>query len=58
MPGFTYDVAYNYNPLATGDDGSCILECNNTCERDVNSDGAVSVADILILLTQFGTVCE
>lgn len=57
-PGCTYDVATNYNPEATIDDGSCEFDCNNDCTGDVNNDSAVSVADILILLTQFGAVCN
>jgi len=58
VPGCTYVTADNYNPNATVDDGSCILTCTNDCDGDVNGDGTVSVADILILLTQFGAICE
>lgn len=58
VTGCTYDTAINYNPLATQDDGSCEFFCPNDCSGDVNGDATVSIADILILLSQFGIVCD
>ena len=45
--------ACNYDELATIDDGSCdFTSCD--CPADVNGDGVISVADILVLLGEFG----
>ena len=49
--------ACNYNPTATVDDGSCEYEsCAGTCTGDLNSDGSVTVSDLLLVLAEFG--CE
>ena len=58
VPGCAYEAAINYNPAATIDDGSCEFFCPNDCTGDVNGDNSVSIADILILLSQFGIVCD
>ena len=59
--GCTYSFAENYNPLATVDDGSCILDDpgNSSCELvyDGNGDGSVGSGDLLGLLTEFGADC-
>jgi hypothetical protein len=56
--GCTYSIALNFNPLATLDDGNCLFaEGSGTCATDINSDGIVSVADLLLLLTDFGALC-
>ena len=44
--------AENYDPSATVDDGSCAYP--NDCPEDLNNDGQISVADILLLLSDFG----
>ena len=71
--GCTNETATNFNPLAFIDDGSCLynqeavnaivssLECppstNSDCPGDLTADGSVSVADILSILSVFGSVC-
>jgi hypothetical protein len=50
--GCTDPEAENYDPSATVDDGSCAYP--NDCPEDLNNDGQISVADILLLLSDFG----
>lgn len=58
VPGCTYENAVNYDPLATDDDGSCLLvPVGEGCSSDINADGAVTVSDLLLLLTEFGADC-
>ena len=58
IPGCTYVNALNFNPLSTIDDGNCLFPaCDNTCPTDINSDGVITVADVLLLLTDFGLTC-
>jgi hypothetical protein len=54
--GCTDPEAENYDPSATVDDGSC--EFPNDCPEDLNNDGQISVADILLLLSDFGCSSE
>ncbi|MFM7105042.1 MAG: hypothetical protein ACKOW8_05930, partial [Flavobacteriales bacterium] len=57
--GCTYPDATNFNPGATIDDGSCIFELGNpNCPADINGDGFVSVADLLIFIAEYGTICN
>jgi agmatine/peptidylarginine deiminase len=49
--GCTDPSACNFNPLATQDDGSCTPPC---CPGDINGDGGMNVADLLIILSEFG----
>ncbi len=44
-PGCTDQYAYNYNPDAKNDDGSCYGE-----EGDINLDGCVNVIDVVLLV--------
>lgn len=53
--GCTDPTACNYVPNTTIDDGSCTYDCN-PCPGDLNEDGAVTIADVLILLGDFGCV--
>lgn len=56
--GCSYENALNFNPLSTIDDGSCLFpEGNGNCATDINEDGIVTVADLLLLLTDFGANC-
>lgn len=55
--GCTYDVAENYNPIATIDDGSCTFSLN-PCPSDFNGDGVVNAGDLLVFLSDFGSLCE
>ena len=50
--GCTDPEAENYDPNADVDDGSCSYP--NDCPEDLNADGQISVADILLLLSDFG----
>lgn len=57
--GCTYAQALNYSEFAIIDDGSCLFPpCISECSGDVNGDFSVSIADILILLSNFGIICE
>lgn len=57
--GCTYETAINFNELATEDDMTC--EFNNSdntgCESDLNNDGVVSTADLLLFLVSFSQLC-
>lgn len=58
IPGCTYSDATNYNPLATFDDNSCFFPpCSNSCPGDLNEDGIVSVADLLMFISLYGSSC-
>ena len=48
--GCTYTMAFNYNPDALVDDGSCTFNLVTPCWGDWNGDGTVSVTDILEIL--------
>jgi hypothetical protein len=55
--GCTYAQACNFDEMATLDDGSCDFD-SCTLSADINGDGTVAVADLLILLSQFGDSME
>ena len=58
--GCMYPQASNYDPAATVDNGSCefnLLE-GNSCATDVNGDAEVNVLDLLLLLSEFGMICD
>ena len=51
--GCTDETACNYDATATLDDGSCeYASCG--CPGDLDGDGQVSVADVLLFLSDFG----
>jgi len=56
VPGCTDSTACNFDYTATLDDGSCdYISCaGDPCPNDVNSDGSITVADLLIVLSEFG----
>ena len=69
--GCTYTNASNYypldddgNPITEGfvppsvDDGTCEFDLSNPCPADINEDGSVTTADLLVFLGAFGSVCE
>ena len=56
--GCTYADATNYDETAGNDDGSCEFDLSNPCPEDINQDGSVTTADLLLFLGAFGTVCE
>ena len=57
IPGCTYPAATNFDPAATMDNGSCVYDAGPLCPGDLNSDGVVSVTDLLALLGVFGEDC-
>lgn len=56
--GCTYADASNYDSTAGVDDGTCEFDLSNPCPADINEDGSVTTADLLVFLGAFGTVCE
>lgn len=57
VDGCTDVTACNYDAGATVDDGTCVpAPCGGGCPGDLNGDGQVTVADVLVLLGDFG--CE
>ena len=61
FPGCTDPGASNYSPVFNFDDGSC--ENSNDsggggCPSDINADQLVSIADLLVLLLDFGSICS
>lgn len=54
-------AADNYHPIFNEDDGSCLYGggggSGNACPADVNNDALIGVADLLILLGEFGLTC-
>ena len=59
VTGCTYEVALNYSSNANFDDGSCLFpECISECSGDVDGDESVIVEDILMLLANFGAICN
>ena len=55
--GCTYSEAYNYDTSATVDNGSCVFP-QGACQADLNSDGTVTIPDLLEFLVYFTTTCE
>jgi predicted extracellular nuclease len=55
--GCTYPEADNFTAGATQDDGSCTFTSSNPCPADLNADGSVTTADLLIFLVDFGGTC-
>ena len=53
IPGCTILSAYNYDPAAQVNDGSCIFG-NPECAGDFNFDGVVGIGDLLIFLSDYG----
>ena len=58
-------TACNYSNDASEDDGSCIYPeegdtCDSFCQQDLNSDGVITIQDLLLILSEFGciTSCE
>lgn len=56
--GCTYASASNYSASANTDDGSCIFDLGQECSEDINQDGLISTADLLLMLSSFGGACN
>ncbi|MBC8150136.1 MAG: hypothetical protein H8E97_02490, partial [Bacteroidetes bacterium] len=51
--GCTNSAACNYDSTSTIDNGSCeYTSC--ACTGDINGDGVITVADVLLVLSEFG----
>jgi len=56
--GCTYPDATNFDPDADFDDGSCeYAPTASSCLGDLDFDGTVAVADLLLMLGAFGGLC-
>jgi hypothetical protein len=58
IDGCTDATACNYEAIATVDNGTCIPAPCGDCVGDLNGDGFVSIADVLIILSDFGCASE
>jgi len=58
LNGCTYPEAENYNPLANVDNGTCTFALANPCPVDLNLDGFVNSADLVMFLGLFGASCN
>ena len=65
VPGCTDELACNYDPEATEDDGSCeypqegfSCDCEFLCPGDFNGDGERNIQDLLLILAPYGQTCE
>jgi len=60
--GCTIPEACNYQIHANVDDGTCEFDCtlppDSLCQGDLDSDGQVSISDLLIVLSVYGNECE
>ena len=52
ISGCTNPNAINYDPTASVDDDSCIIDCS----ADLNGDNSITVADLLLVLSEFGCI--
>ncbi|MDG1765489.1 MAG: hypothetical protein P8H98_01730 [Flavobacteriales bacterium] len=56
--GCTYADADNYLASANEDDGSCTFTLGSACPSDFNNDGITNAGDLLLFLSDFGSICE
>jgi hypothetical protein len=54
--GCTDPAGINYSPVALVDDGSCYTEW--ICAGDINGDGIIGVADLVLFISNFGLGCN
>ncbi len=55
LSGCTDPQACNYSAEALDDDGSCVYSAE--CAGDLNNDGEIGIADLLLFLTLYGNSC-
>ena len=56
--GCTYTDAENFTNGATVDDGTCTFApAGSDCPADINNDGTITAADLLLFLSAFGQNC-
>lgn len=56
VTGCMYVESSNYNPLANVDDGSCLFS-SDPCQADLDGNGFINVADLLMFMAAFGSSC-
>ena len=56
--GCMYDMAMNFDPEATMDNGSCEFNNVSDCPADIDGSGHINVNDLLVFLPQYGNFCE
>ncbi|MBL7941337.1 MAG: hypothetical protein JNM00_01135, partial [Flavobacteriales bacterium] len=56
FPGCTDPTAMNYHPCASNEDGSCVYA--DACPADLDNNGNVNVADMLLFMAEFGSNCN
>ncbi|MGB1099780.1 MAG: fibrobacter succinogenes major paralogous domain-containing protein [Flavobacteriales bacterium] len=57
--GCTYELADNYDPMATRDDGLCEFPCSGDINQNIfdwDANGNIGIADFLQMLSVFGDV--
>lgn len=54
--GCTDPAGINYSPVALVDDGSCYTDW--ICAGDINGDGIIGVADLMLFVSNFGLGCN
>ena len=54
VAGCTFEVALNFDPMATMDNGTCIA----ACEGDFDGNGIIELLDLLDFLMIYGQTCE
>lgn len=56
--GCTIPEADNYAADALFDDGTCTFTAGSDCPQDLDGDGVIGVADVLVILSYFGLICD
>lgn len=57
--GCTYENALNFDAAAIIDDGSCEFgPGGNNCPADLDLNGIVGVSDLLLFISDYGTICD
>ena len=55
--GCVYALAFNYDPDALFDNGTCVFGIDQSCPADLNGDDSVGSADLLLFLAEYGAEC-
>ncbi len=61
FPGCMDPAAMNYHAIFNEDSGNCLYADDvsgpNPCPSDINGDGLIAIADLLVILGDFGNPC-